>query len=153
MKHSAPKRAFARQSDEGTGGLGEGKAREIIEDDEGSPLPIRSRKRARVAHSEDEDEEAEGQPYDSNVVTLPIPNPKSSPTSNNWPDMIRSTSPLPPLDEEVILDVEDQHPWLGPSVSWANNTETALPWYEEEDAPGVNVLQNVSGDFYCHFSF
>lgn len=96
----------------------EDKSPEIIKNDKGSPLPIQSRRRARVVHSKDKDKETEGQTHDVNAVTLLIPDTHlSSQTSNNWPELIWSISPLTPLEKEVTVDVENQYPWLGPSVS------------------------------------
>ena len=133
---------------------GKGKVREFIEDEEDSPFPNRTRKRGRVIESEEEGE-LEGCPKETPQAqpcsippSLPILDiQSSSQISNDWPDLLRSTSPLTPIETEVDnqgtknLGLKD---YRIPGVLWANGIETDLPWLEEDGAPGVNLLEKVS---------
>ena len=140
---------------------GKEKALEVVDDDEWSPFPSRPTKRARIVESDDEGETEEPSQTSLyiNPLTLPMLDTQittseegSSQLTNHWPDLLRSTSPLTPIEGDNQEIGHDPPTELRvPSVEWDCGVETALPWFEEVKGSGVNLLQKVG--FFIPSSF
>jgi hypothetical protein len=140
---------------------GKEKAVEVVDDDEWSLIPSRPTKRARIIESDDEGETEEPSQTSLyiNPLTLPMLDTQittseegSSQLTNHRPDLVRSTSPLTPIEEDKQEIGHDPpaEPRV-PSVEWDCGVETALPWFEEVKGSGVNLLQKVG--FFIPFPF